>query len=272
MATAVTDYEGRHAAPNAPDPPHPSPFESWGAYSRPLLWFNRPVRRMALSVSAMVVATVVPAAAEDPAASSAPRFVEEVGAIDHRYAGDFQYFVGGGVAVFDCDDDGRSELYFAGGSEPAALYHNDSASGGPLRFTVVPSTVTDLTAVTGAYPIAIDDDEHVDLMVLRVGEDVILRGLGDCSFEHANQTFGFEGGDTWTVAFSAKWEPGRVPADAGTRRLPRGGPRGLREQPAVPPELGCRHLRLAGRPLARLLHPVGAVQRLGPLRTARPAG
>ena len=64
----------------------------------------------------------------DGAASAldAPRFVEEPGAIDHRYDGDFQYFVGGGVAAFDCDDDGRSDLFFAGGSEPAALYHNDS--------------------------------------------------------------------------------------------------------------------------------------------------
>ena len=158
--------------------------------------------------------------AEDAAASGAPRFVEEVGAIDHRYSGDFQYFVGGGVAAFDCDGDGRSELFFAGGSEPAALYHNDSEPGGPLRFTAVPSAVTDLTAVTGAYPLDIDGDEHVDLVVLRVGEDVILRGLGDCSFEHANETFGFEGGDTWTVAFSATWEPA-TPADAGVRRLPR---------------------------------------------------
>ena len=45
-----------------------------------------------------------------------------------------------------------------------------------MRLTVVPSPVTDLTTVTGAYPLAIDDDEHVDLVVLRVGEDVILRG------------------------------------------------------------------------------------------------
>ncbi len=84
--------------------------------------------------------------------SEAPHFVEETGAIDHRYAGDFQYFVGGGVAAFDCDDDGRSELFFAGGSEPAALYHNDSALGGALRFTPLASPVTDLTAVTGGLP------------------------------------------------------------------------------------------------------------------------
>ena len=84
---------------------------------------------------AVTLAIGVPSARPGNAGASpalgAPRFVEEVGAIDHQYAGDFQYFVGGGVAAFDCDDDGRSELFFAGGSEPAALYHNDSRSAGP---------------------------------------------------------------------------------------------------------------------------------------------
>ena len=70
-----------------------------------------------------------------PAGSTAPHFVADGGGIDHRYEGDFQYFVGGGVAAFDCDDDGRSELYLAGGSAPAALYHNESPTGGALRFT-----------------------------------------------------------------------------------------------------------------------------------------
>jgi hypothetical protein len=66
--------------------------------------------------------------------------------------GGFDYAVGGGVAAFDCTSDGRSSLYFAGGSEPAALYRNDSPVGGPLRFTRIESPVTDLTGVMGAYP------------------------------------------------------------------------------------------------------------------------
>ena len=69
-----------------------------------------------------------------PDALAAPHFVAEAAGIDHRYDGDFQYFVGGGVAAFDCDDDGRSELYLAGGSAPAALYRNESPVGGALRF------------------------------------------------------------------------------------------------------------------------------------------
>ena len=150
-----------------------------------------------------------PLAQETPApapALGAPHFVDETGAIDHQYAGDFQYFVGGGVAAFDCDDDGLAELFLAGGSEPAALYHNDSPIGGALRFSPLASPVTDLTAVTGAYPLDIDSDGHTDLVVLRVGEDVVLRGLGDCRFERANEPLAIDGGDTWTVAFSAAWE------------------------------------------------------------------
>ena len=97
-----------------------------------------------------------------------PHFVDDTrsSAIDHRYDGEFEYFVGGGVAAFDCDGDGRDELFLAGGTEPAALYHNDSPIGGALRFSALPSPVTDLTAVTGAYPIDIDSDGQVDLVVL----------------------------------------------------------------------------------------------------------
>ncbi len=134
------------------------------------------------------------------------------GGIDHRYEGDFQYFVGGGVAAFDCDDDGRSELFFAGGSAPAALYHNDSPTGGALAFTQLASPVTDLDAVTGAYPLDIDGDGKTDLAVLRAGEDEILRGLGGCRFERADEPLGIHDADTWTVAFSATWE--------GTNDLP----------------------------------------------------
>ena len=35
---------------------------------------------------------------------------------------------------------------------------------------------------------------------------MLLRGLGDCRFERANEAWGYDGGDAWTTAFSAKWE------------------------------------------------------------------
>ncbi len=137
-----------------------------------------------------------------------PHLVEEaaVAGIDHTYGGGFDYAVGGGVAAFDCNSDGKQDLYIAGGANPAALYRNDSPVGGALRFTALPDPVTDLTAVNGAYPVDIDGDGNVDLAVLRIGQSELLRGLGDCRFERANETWGFAGGPAFASAFSAKWQ------------------------------------------------------------------
>ncbi len=144
-------------------------------------------------------------------AMAAPVFVEETTTgINQVYAGDFEFFVGGGVASFDCNEDGRPDLYLAGGSNPAAIYVNDSPVGGALHFSQIADPVTDMTSVLGAYPIDIDSDENLDLAVLRLGENVMLRGLGDCRFERANEAWGIDGGDQWTAAFSAKWEDGNT--------------------------------------------------------------
>ncbi len=147
-------------------------------------------------------------------AADPPHFVEEAAAagIEHRYAGGFNFFVGGGVAAFDCNGDGRQDLYLAGGEDTAALYRNDSPVGGALKFTVLPDPATDLREVTGAYPLDIDGDGIIDLVVLRLGENVLLRGLGACRFERANEAWGFDGGGSWSAAFSATWEgPSMLP-------------------------------------------------------------
>jgi hypothetical protein len=169
-------------------------------------------RAIALAAVVLVCAAVVP---DLPSRASAfalgpPRFADETASagIDHTYDGGFEYAVGGGVAAFDCNGDGKPDLYLAGGSGPAALYRNDSPIGGALRFTALHDQATDLAGVNGAYPIDIDGDGITDLVVLRNGENVLLRGLGGCRFERANERWGFDGGSSATMAFSATWETG----------------------------------------------------------------
>lgn len=93
--------------------------------------------------------------------------------------------VGGGVAVFDCDNDGLPEMYVTGGVNKAKFYRNKSTRGGPIKLQEQRSNM-ELTNATGAYPIDIDADGNVDLVVLRVGELAVFRGLGQCKFENAN--------------------------------------------------------------------------------------
>jgi enediyne biosynthesis protein E4 len=169
---------------------------------------------IAATVAVVLLVTILVGGSAPADALSAPRFVDETATagIDHRYDGPFSFYVGGGVAAFDCDDDLAPDLYIAGGQQPAALYRNDGAPGGDIHFTQVTSTETDLTDVTGAYPIDVDSDGITDLAVLRVGENVMLRGLGDCEFARANEAWDIDGGDAWTVAFSAQWEgPAALP-------------------------------------------------------------
>jgi hypothetical protein len=165
------------------------------------------------TLAALVAAqSVVAGAAGRGSRVDVPRFTEEAVAagLEHTYDGSYQFFVGGGVASFDCDANGLPDIYFAGGSQPGGLYRNESPAGGALSFTQVESAETDMTEVTGAYPLDIDSDGETDLAVLRFGEDVLLRGLGDCAFERANETWGFEAPDDWTTAFSATWEAGQT--------------------------------------------------------------
>ncbi|WP_420347991.1 CRTAC1 family protein [Pelagibius sp.] len=143
-------------------------------------------------------------------AVAVPKFAEETrqSGLNHSFLGERRYVVGGGLAHFDCDDDGLTDLYLAGGAAPAKLMRNRGAPGGPLAFEEATAASLALDAVTGAYALDIDGDGRQDLAVLRFGENVLFRGLGDCRFERANETWGFDGGNAWSTAFSATWEEG----------------------------------------------------------------
>lgn len=144
---------------------------------------------------------------------SAPKFVDRAPQLEivHQYIGGWEHFVGGGVAVFDCNNDGFPEVFAAGGTAPSSLLINRTErAGGPLKFTPAQSSKLALTGVTGAYPIDIDSDGTIDLAIMRVGSNKLYRGLGSCRFETADEKWAFDGRDRWTTAFTAMWETDRL--------------------------------------------------------------
>lgn len=177
------------------------------------------LRRFLFVVFASVLAGTL-APAERAAATdfnftpAQPRFenVALEAGVEHVYGGSWEHFTGGGMAAFDCDGDSDPDLFFAGGGNPAQLFRNDSQRGKGLAFTALGDAAPHDRAVTGSYPLDIDGDGHMDLIVLRIGENKLYRGLGDCHFEVANDRFNLDGGGEWTSAFSATWE--------GANRLP----------------------------------------------------
>lgn len=139
-----------------------------------------------------------------------PSLIEQgkLAGIDHKYTGPFEYFVGGGVASFDCNGDRMPDVFLAGGESSAKLYINKSTPSGDLVFEE--KSIFDdgkyLKKVTGAYAINLNNDAHTDLVVMRVGKNYLLKGGKDCTFTKANKEFVFDGGKAWTTGFSAKWE------------------------------------------------------------------
>lgn len=183
---------------------------------------RRRIRSVALLTVILALVGAPGAAAAEPSTEPAagpvavepviPRFAEVTRAagVRHVYDGEWEFFVGGGVAAFDCSGDGLPELWLAGGSRPASLWENRSASGSPIRFRRLDAPPAEVRDATGAYPLEIDGDGILDLVILRLGEDLLLRGLGDCRFARANAGWGLAPDDLWTTAFSATWRPGET--------------------------------------------------------------
>ncbi len=161
-------------------------------------------------ITAFLLATLVttPLAA----APDTPVFADDAGAagINHTYGGPWEYYVGGGATAFDCDQDLKPDLFLAGGENRAQLFRNQTETASELSFEPVQLAIEPglLQKVLGAYALDIDNDGFLDLAIMRLGENILLRGRADCQFEVANRLWNFDGGNDWTTAFSATWEKG----------------------------------------------------------------
>ncbi len=151
---------------------------------------------------ALLALTAMPAGAE-------VSFVNRSAALPLRqsYEGAWNHYVGGGLAVLDCNDDGLPDFYAAGGAAASQLFVNTSTKGGAISFAAAP--ILALKDVTGAYPMDVDGDGILDLVVLQDGPNTLLRGEGQCKFAPAPAQWGFQAGKEWTTSFSATFEAGQ---------------------------------------------------------------
>ena len=134
--------------------------------------------------------------------------------------------MGGGVAVFDCNGDTLPDLYTAGGANEAMLLRNTSTLNGDVAFVDVTPESLALTSVIGTYPINLNNDAHMDLVILRVGPNAVRLGQGDCQFA-GTDAYDKLAGNGWTTAFSASWEQGQtLPTLAFGNYVDRGDPDG----------------------------------------------
>jgi enediyne biosynthesis protein E4 len=143
------------------------------------------------------------------AALAGPSFIDRASALETIpvYEGDWEHFVGGGVAILDCNGDAKPDLFVAGGTSPASLLLNTSKTAGLVTFS--DAKIAPITGVTGAYPLDVDSDGYQDLVVLRVGPDLVLKGDGTCHFSDVSDVWGLSTGDHWSTAFTATWEAGQ---------------------------------------------------------------
>ncbi len=122
---------------------------------------------------------------------------------DRRYV--LETMGGGGIALFDCDNDGKLDLavvndstieqYRNGGDLMLTLYHQD---GNPpvVHFTDV-TAASGLTARGWGMAIAVGDYDNEglpDLYVTGYGHNVLYHNLGNCKFEDVTKKAGLQNG------------------------------------------------------------------------------
>ncbi len=163
-----------------------------------------------------------------------------------------QYLVemmGGGIALFDCDNDGKLDIvtvtdstvdtYLHGGELMVTLYHQDTLPNGPLHFTDITST-SGLTTKGWGMGIAVgdyDNDGLPDIFVTGYGHNVLYHNLGGCKFEDVTVQKGLPGGGFSVGAAWADYDrDGKLDlfvsryVDTDLRHLPKPGDKGFQYQ------------------------------------------
>jgi enediyne biosynthesis protein E4 len=112
---------------------------------------------------------------------------------------------GGGVALFDCNNDGKLDIAvvrdssiernLAGGDLMVTLYKQDG-TGNKLHFTDITASSGMLTRgwATGLAVADFDNDGLPDLYVTGYGHNVLYHNLGNCKFEDVTAKAGVGGG------------------------------------------------------------------------------
>ena len=115
----------------------------------------------------------------------------------------FPEMMGGGVAVFDADEDGHLDLYFISGGtglkgppDPEGPVNRLFLQGDDGRFTdaTAGSGLGDPGYGTGVAVGDFDNDGHEDVFVANIGADRLFRGRGDGTFEDVTGAAGIPGG------------------------------------------------------------------------------
>jgi hypothetical protein len=125
---------------------------------------------------------------------------------------------GGGIALFDCDNDGKLDIavvndstidqYLRGGDPMITLYHQDTDASGKIHFTDI-TEAAGLTTRGWGMAIAVgdyDNDGSPDLYVTGYGHNVLYHNLGGCKFEDVTEKAGLAVGGFSTGAAWADYD------------------------------------------------------------------